>query len=249
MNLVLAALAIGLLASSWGARAAVVWVQDNDPSIVYKPSVLPGGAGICQNHATSSDCSANWWIEFSIGGNGTMYWTCGVGNSMTYTFQGSEIAWFSRPGSLNTPVTYTIDGGPPKSGVATVTADPQAFFRETGLDSTKNHTLVVMNASSNCVGFDFMQITIPDDLSPSTSSPSATLSPNPSQSSTSKSSSNTGAIVGGIVGGVVGVILVALITVWAIKRRKSQPEMIEQGKVLAEQLAGTPRHAVPEPQR
>jgi hypothetical protein len=194
---------------------------------------------LCQNLPGIPQCLNVWYKKLSLNLSDSMRWTCGIGNSMSLTFQGSDITWFGGTGyfTTDTLANVTVDDGPVTqiNQAGKIALDRQQLFRQTGLDPSKNHTLTIVFAGptpeegrlSTCIQSDYFEYV-------AAPAPSVTTSPNPTNTPSTRedttfsnhSAVNAGVIVGCVIGIICGISLIGVVVFFYLSRRRKQERQV-----------------------
>ncbi|THU81833.1 hypothetical protein K435DRAFT_467444 [Dendrothele bispora CBS 962.96] len=194
--------------------------------------------------------------------NHTLSYTNGPGCELTYTFQGTGISMYgmldaSDHGGTTLDLEVTVDDQAPTQFQPPLPSSSfnygNRYFLLKDLEYG-NHTVKVKNTNNETVEFDYFLVTpgtAPLTLTASTSTtPSATNTPDPVAKDGDKRSTPVGAIVGGVMGGLVLLGLIGAFLVWMKRRnRKAQQRVYHSEEDLIPHTEPFPYSAAPSGQQ
>ncbi|KAJ7595425.1 hypothetical protein C8J56DRAFT_922276, partial [Mycena floridula] len=158
--------------------------------------------------------------------NSTTHFASNGGNSLSFSFDGSNVAIVGTiPTGSSVSSSYSIDGGlviAYSSPIVANTTYSVTFF-DSGTLPNDSHTVSVIYTGGNTYFLDYIEYSVP--IAGSSPSPSSTLSnQKPSETTTSASSSaqNRSAVIGGVTAAVVVILIIAAILVFLWHRRRTK---------------------------
>ncbi|KII86033.1 hypothetical protein PLICRDRAFT_31542 [Plicaturopsis crispa FD-325 SS-3] len=175
---------------------------------------------------TATDPRIDYTGPWVVQDNGGHTFAGNTSCSMSFSFQGSAIAYHSAHNPNGGVAQLSVDG----DNVAVVdestgttkgaNSTPAVLYSQGGLDASKTHTLTLQWIGPGSLGGGYVEL-YSLEYTPASASSSAASSQ--STTTTTAVHSHTGAIAGGVVGGVAAVII-ALVLAWFLWRRRQQHE-------------------------
>ncbi|GJE98629.1 hypothetical protein PsYK624_148630 [Phanerochaete sordida] len=135
--------------------------------------------------------------------NGTTHGTQRNGSTISFSFNGTNVAWFGTFGGGNPPmgppsvVDFVVDGDPTTASTLTAQQPLHAMYSQTFYTSpplstgTHNIVVTVLDAQNDALWFDYLQFTPEQDRDDQHPSRSSSTSSTPSQSIVPTSSQAT----------------------------------------------------------
>ncbi|KAH7090140.1 hypothetical protein BKA62DRAFT_101334 [Auriculariales sp. MPI-PUGE-AT-0066] len=194
--------------------------------------------------------------------NNTQTYSSFKGNSISWTFQGSDIEYWGGTGPNRGQCLIQLDGEPQGefNGFAATDGPPRQLFKKSSLDASNNHTITITVASDTAPNICDLDrfvytpgpaATTSDDNKPTkrptnSNTRQTTTSGQPAttiSASSSSSGTNSAAIGGGIAGGIalLGLLAGAL---WLNRRRRRRRRQ-QQTDVEKQSLLDTQPHKSP----
>lgn len=116
--------------------------------------------------------TGNWISQTNVTGayQGTLHISSTIGNTVTFTFTGSEIHLFYQAGPSLGSMAITIDGaGPPPFSQAQDVTQIKEWSYE--LDSGGTHSIVIQHFSGGSINIDSLRVPIPTPIPTRTFTP------------------------------------------------------------------------------